>query len=81
MLLRLGSIEAVMLRQLLRLLKQRGFTLITLAQAESDPAYSMHPDSPAHWHGTFWEQMIEARHLAMPKDSTDWLAKLGAACR
>lgn len=81
MLLHIGSIEAVMLPQLLELLKQRGFTLVTLAQAESDPAYSMHPDSPDHWNGTFLEQMMRARHLAMPKDSTDWLSKLDAVCR
>ena len=81
MLLHIGSIEAVMLPQLLELLRQRGFTLVTLAQAESDPAYSMHPDSPDHWHGTFLEQMMRARHLAMPKDSTDWLSKLDAVCR
>ena len=81
MLLHIGSIEAVMLPQLLELLKQRGFTLVTLAQAESDPAYSMHPDSPDHWNGTFLEQMMRARHLALPKDSTDWLSKLDAVCR
>jgi peptidoglycan/xylan/chitin deacetylase (PgdA/CDA1 family) len=81
MLLHIGSIEAVMLPQLLDLLKQRGFTLVTLAQAESDPAYSMHPDSPDHWNGTFLEQMMRARHLAMPKESTDWLSKLDAVCR
>lgn len=81
MLLHIGSIEAVMLPQLLELLKQRGFTLVTLAQAESDPAYSMHPDPPDHWNGTFLEQMMRARHLAMPKDSTDWFSKLDAVCR
>lgn len=81
MLLHIGSIEAVMLPQLLELLKQRGFTLVTLAQAESDPAYSMHPDPPDHWNGTFLEQMMRARHLATPKDSTDRLSKLDAVCR
>ena len=81
MLLHIGSIEAVMLPELLRLLNERGFTLVTLAQAESDPAYALHPDSRDHWNGTFLEQMMRARHLAMPRDSTDWLSKLGAVCR
>jgi len=81
MLLHIGSIEAVMLPQLLELLKQRGFTLITLAQAESDPVYSMHPDLPDHWDGTFLEQLMRARHLAMSKDPADDLAKLDAVCR
>jgi peptidoglycan/xylan/chitin deacetylase (PgdA/CDA1 family) len=81
MLLHIGSIEAVMLPQLLELLKQRGFALITLSQAESDPVYSMHPDLSDHWDGTFLEQSMRAGHLAMPKDSADWLAKLDAVCR
>ena len=81
MLLHLGSIEAVMLPRLLELLEQRGFTLVTLAQAESDPAYSIDPESPGHSNGTFLEQMMRARNLAMPKDSSDWLAKLDAVCR
>ena len=81
MLLHIGSIEGVMLPQLLELLKQRGFKLITLAEAESDPAYSMHPDLPDHWDGTFLEQSMRARHLAMPKDYfSDRLAKLDAVC-
>ena len=81
MLLHIGSIEAVMLPQLLDLLKQRGFTLVTLAEAESDPVYSMHPDLPDHWDGTFLEQWMRAKRLTMPKDSSDWLAQVDAVCR
>ncbi|HXY25461.1 MAG TPA: polysaccharide deacetylase family protein [Candidatus Acidoferrum sp.] len=82
LLLHIGSIEAVMLPQLLDLLKQHGFTLVTLAEAESDPAYSMHPDLPDRWEGTFLEQSMRARHLAMPKDYfSDRLAKLDEVCR
>jgi tetratricopeptide (TPR) repeat protein/peptidoglycan/xylan/chitin deacetylase (PgdA/CDA1 family) len=81
MLLHIGSFETVMLPQLLDLLKQRGFILVTLPEAESDPAYSLHPDVPSNWGGTFLDQMIAARHVAGPNNGGDALAKLDGLCR
>jgi peptidoglycan-N-acetylglucosamine deacetylase len=81
MLLHIGSFETTMLPHLLDLLKERGFHLITLAEAESDPAYSMHPDLPGNWDGTFLEQSILARHLSLPRNSDAKLTKLDAVCR
>jgi peptidoglycan/xylan/chitin deacetylase (PgdA/CDA1 family) len=81
MLLHIGGFQTVMLPQLLQLLKQRGFTVITLREAEEDPAYSMHPDLSDHWDGTFLEQFMRARHLDPPKASGDRLVKLDAVCR
>ena len=81
MLLHIGSFETVMLPQLLELLKQRGFILVTLPEAESDPAYSLHPDLPSKWEGTFLDQMIAARHLSPPKNAGDGLAKLDGLCQ
>jgi peptidoglycan-N-acetylglucosamine deacetylase len=81
LLLHIGSFETVMLPHLLDLLKERGFQLITLPDAESDPAYSMHPDLPGNWDGTFLEQWMRARHLALPPDSSARLAKLDGTCR
>jgi peptidoglycan/xylan/chitin deacetylase (PgdA/CDA1 family) len=76
MLLHIGSFETVLLPQPLELLKQWGFILITLLDAESDPAYSLHPDLPSNWEGTFLDQMLAARHIQAPKNSDDDLAKL-----
>ena len=81
MLLHIGGFETVMLPQLLELLKHRGFTLITLPDAQSDPAYSLHPDLPSSWEGTFLDQMVAARHIQAPKNSGDDLAKLDELCR
>jgi peptidoglycan/xylan/chitin deacetylase (PgdA/CDA1 family) len=81
MLLHIGSFETVMLPHLLDLLKKLDFQLITLSDAESDPAYAMHPDLPANWDGTFLEQSMRARHLPLPQDSSGRLAKLDAMCR
>ncbi len=81
MLLHIGGFETVMLPHLLDLLKERGFTLITLPEAEADPAYSIHPDLPGNWGGTFLEQSMRARHLPLPKNSDVQLTKLDAVCQ
>ncbi len=81
MLLHIGAFETVMLPHLLDLLKQRGFKLITLQEAESDPAYASDPDLPSNWGGTFLQQMMLAKHIPMPADSENRLAKIDALCR
>jgi peptidoglycan/xylan/chitin deacetylase (PgdA/CDA1 family) len=81
MLLHVGGFQTVMLPQLLELLKQRGFKLVTLPEAESDPAYTSDPDLPSNWGGTFLQQMMSAKHMSVPPSSEDPSAKLGALCR
>ena len=81
MLLHIGAFETVMLPHLLDLLKQRGFKLITLQEAESDPAYASDPDLPSAWGGTFLQQMMLAKHIPLPVDSENRLAKIDALCR
>ncbi len=75
MLLHIGVLETVMLPRLLELLKQRGFKLITLQEAESDPEYVHDPDLPSRWDGTFLQQMMVAEHMTEPA-----LSVTGAAC-
>ena|SRR5881296_532039 len=58
-----------------RELKQRGFKLITLQEAESDPEYVHDPDLPSRWDGTFLQQMMVAKHMTEPA-----LPVTGAAC-
>jgi len=81
MLLHIGGFETVMLPQLLELLKQRNFKLITLQEAESDPAYASDADLPGDWGGTFLDQMLRAKHIPDPRHSEDRLGKLDAICR
>ena len=81
MLLHIGGFETVMFPQLLVLLKQRGFELITLQQAESDPAYAVDPELAADWNGTFLDQMMHAKHMPDPRPSDDRFAKLSALCQ
>jgi peptidoglycan/xylan/chitin deacetylase (PgdA/CDA1 family) len=63
MLLHLGVIESVMLPRLLDLLHEQGFTLVTLPEAESDPAYAIDPGIGLKSGGTLEEQMMAARHI------------------
>ena len=82
MLLHIGGFETVMLPHLLELLKQRGFKLVTLPEAESDPAYAHDADLPGNWGGTFLQQMMREKHLQPPPHPPDdTVSKLNALCR
>jgi hypothetical protein len=70
-----------MLQQLIELLKQRGFTLVTLEQAESDPAYRSDPDLALKWGGTLLEQMMVAKHLQTPPHPEKPFKELESICR
>jgi hypothetical protein len=63
------------------LLKERGFKLITLPEAESDSAYATDPDIPSNWGGTFLQQMMIAKHIPFPAGSEDRLARIDTLCR
>jgi peptidoglycan/xylan/chitin deacetylase (PgdA/CDA1 family) len=79
MLLHIGGFETVMLPKLLELLKERGFKLITLEEAASDPAYATDPDLPGNWGGTFLQQMMIAKHLQIPRGE-DRMGKMESLC-
>ncbi len=81
MLLHIGGFETVMLAQLLELLERRGFKLIALEDAESDPAYSIDPDLTSNWSGTLLQKMMVARHLPTLQHSEVPFRKLNALCR
>jgi peptidoglycan/xylan/chitin deacetylase (PgdA/CDA1 family) len=80
MLLHIGGFQTVMLPHLLELLKDRGFKLISLEDAESDPAYSTDPNMPGEWGGTFLDQVRIGRHLAALPHSLDPEPSLDALC-
>ena len=81
MLLHLGAFDATMVPQLLELLKQRRFSLVTLEDAESDPAYKSDPNLPLKWEGTLLEQMMVAKHLQTPPHAEKPLRELESFCR
>src|SRR5664279_878513 len=81
MLLHLGGFQTVMLPQLINLLKQKGFRLVTLEEAESDPAYESNPNAALKYGGTLLEQMVEAQHLKYPPVPPKPMKELDTLCR
>lgn len=81
MLLHIGAFQTVMLPQLLSLLDQKGFKLVSLPDAESDSAYASDADLPSDWGGTFLQQMARVRHIPLEKDAADRTEQLNAICR
>jgi peptidoglycan/xylan/chitin deacetylase (PgdA/CDA1 family) len=86
MLLHIGGIETVMLPRLLELLRRKHFQIVTLKQAQSDPAYSIDPfgadSGPALADGmTLPQQMMVAHHLSGGLSSSNISPQLDALCR
>ena len=81
MLLHIGAFETVMLPRLMELLKQEGFTLITLPEAESDPAYKTEVAPLASWNGTLLDQLLQAKKLKPPARGESVFPTLDALCR
>ena len=81
LLLHIGGFETVMLPQLLNSLKRQGFRLITLPEAEKDPAYKSDPNLAMKDGGTLLDQMLEAMHLDLPPHAEKPYNQLDALCR
>jgi len=80
MLLHIGAFQTVMLPRLLDLLQQKGFRLVSLSGAESDPAYVTGADLPSDWGGTFLQQMLRVKHIPLEKDAADRTQELNELC-
>ena len=68
LLLHIGAFDARMFPQLIQLLRTRGFTFVSLPEAQKDPAYAHDPDQPLEHGGTLQQQEYAARHLTYPPD-------------
>jgi peptidoglycan/xylan/chitin deacetylase (PgdA/CDA1 family) len=81
MLLHIGAFQTLMLPKLLELLDARGFKVVTLAEAEADPAYAEDPGLPMASGATLLEQMIAVRKLAPVSRDGGPPARLSEICR
>jgi peptidoglycan/xylan/chitin deacetylase (PgdA/CDA1 family) len=79
MLLHYGGFEAVMLPRLLDILKDRGFRLVTLPEAESDPVYAKDP-GVVNDGGTFLDDLMQASDLDEPVHTDPPEAELAKMC-
>ncbi len=81
MLLHAGAFGAEILPDLLDLLERKGFKLISLEEAQSDPAYQSDPNIPMTAGITLLEQMMLARKLDTPPHRDKPFDELNAVCR
>jgi peptidoglycan/xylan/chitin deacetylase (PgdA/CDA1 family) len=82
MLLHIGAFDAVMMKALLELLAERRFELVTLPQAEADPAYTGAPKVALPSGATLQGRALAARGITPPPAvADDTLARLAGLCR
>jgi peptidoglycan/xylan/chitin deacetylase (PgdA/CDA1 family) len=80
MLLHVGAFQTVMLPRLLDLLRQQGFELIKLEDAQEDPVYAMHAGARTNGDETPLRQVLSASDAALPGDVQNVLQTLAALC-
>ena len=81
LLLHLGAYSSAILPDLLELLRKKGFTLVTLEEAQRDPAYVSDPDAGSKQGGTLLEQWLDARSLKYPPAPMKPYRELEALCQ
>ncbi|MEP6883670.1 MAG: polysaccharide deacetylase family protein [Gammaproteobacteria bacterium] len=69
LLMHVGAFDAKMLPELLALYRAKGFSFVSLAEAEQDPAYMDDPDIGSKEGGALLELMMLARNLKFPENS------------
>ncbi len=81
LLLHLGAFSSTILPEALDLLQKKGFTLVTLQEAESDAAYEEDPDSALHDAGTFLDQWMQVKQIKYPEHTDKPYKDLESACQ
>jgi peptidoglycan/xylan/chitin deacetylase (PgdA/CDA1 family) len=81
MLLHVGAFNIVMLPSLLDLLAKRGFDLVTLEEAQSDPAYAEELNVAMPSGATLLDQVTVAKHATPLAHAELPVARLTALCR
>jgi peptidoglycan/xylan/chitin deacetylase (PgdA/CDA1 family) len=81
LLLHLGAFSSTILSEALDLLHKKGFTLVTLQEAESDAAYEGDPDTGLHDAGTFLDQWMQVKQIKYPEHTDKPYKQLESACQ
>ena len=80
LLMHIGAFDARMLPRLLLLYKEKGFTFVSLRDAEKDPFYKYDTDPKLLPGPDTLEGAMADKHWALPPHP-DWGADLGSVCR
>ncbi len=81
LLLHLGAFSSTILPDVLDLLQKKGFKLVTLEDAESDPAYETDPDAGSRYGGTLLEQWMDVKKMKYPAAAEKPLKELREICK
>jgi peptidoglycan/xylan/chitin deacetylase (PgdA/CDA1 family) len=81
LLMHLGAFSSTILPDALDLLKRKGFQLVTLQEAESDPAYNGDPDVALHDAGTFLDQWMQVKQIKYPEHADKPYKELDSICQ
>ncbi len=80
LLLHVGAFDARMLPRLIALFRERGFTFVSLPQAEADPAYGFDPNIGHPGGGTLEELVAAVKGVNFPDDTKPY-KELEGRCR
>ena len=81
LLLHLGAFSSTILPDALDLLKKKGFKLVTLEEAQSDPIYDGDPDVGLHDAGTFLDQWMLVKQIKVPPHTEKPYKELESLCQ
>ena len=81
LLMHLGAYSSTILPDALDLLKKKGFKLVTLEEAESDPAYDGDPDVGLHDAGTMLDQWMQVKGIKDPPHAEKPYKELESICK
>jgi hypothetical protein len=81
LLLHLGAFSSTILPDALDLLAKKGFKLVPLEEAESDPVYQGDPDVGSKYGGTLLELWMEAKKATFPRVTEKPYKELQEICR
>jgi peptidoglycan-N-acetylglucosamine deacetylase len=81
LLMHLGAYSSTILPDALDLLKKKGFKLVTLEEAESDPVYDGDPDVGLHDAGTLLDQWMQVKQIKYPPHAEKPYKELESICQ
>jgi peptidoglycan/xylan/chitin deacetylase (PgdA/CDA1 family) len=81
LLMHLGAYSSTILPDAIELLKKKGFKLVTLEEAEADPAYDGDPDVGLHDAGTLLDQWMQVKQLKDPPHTDKPYKQLESICQ
>ena len=81
LLMHLGAYSSTILPDALELLKKKGFTLVTLEEAQSDAAYESDPDVGLHDAGTLLDQMMQVKGIKYPEHAEKPYKEMETVCQ